>query len=438
MSQKAWVSQFIKQLGEVADTLPDKRAGRHNQLYQMIDAARAAFSVFFSQSPSFLAHQRDMKRRQGRSNAESVFQMGRIPSDNQIRNMLDPTPATAYEPCYLWLWKRLERGGSLKRYRALDNRLLVGIDGIEFFSSTKIECVHCYQQEVEESSHYSHRALTALVVHPKQTEVLPFIPEFMRPQDGVEKQDSEIAAAKRWLQRHKPWLQEQAVVILGDDLFSHQPFCELLIAAELGFILVCKPDSHTLLYEWIEGMERGGKLAEVTQRVWNGRHGEIWRYRYALDVPLRAGDDGLRVNWCDLTITHELSGERLYHNSFITNLPVDDQQVKPITHAGRTRWKHENEGHNVLTTKGYHIKHNFGHGQEHLASVLFTLNLLAFFLHTFLRLVDTTYIKVRAELGARRTFFNDVRALMRYGEFESWETLLHFMAIRLELEPAPP
>jgi len=438
MSQKAWVSQFIKQLGEVADTLPDKRAGRHNQLYQMIDAARAAFSVFFSQSPSFLAHQRDMKRRQGRSNAESVFQVGRIPSDNQIRNMLDPTPATAYEPCYLWLWKRLERGGSLKRYRALDNRLLVGIDGIEFFSSTKIECAHCYQQEVEESTRYSHRALTALVVHPKQTEVLPFIPEFIRPQDGVEKQDSEIAAAKRWLQRHKPWLQEQAAVILGDDLFSHQPFCELLIAAELGFILVCKPDSHTLLYEWIEGMERGGKLAEVTQRVWNGRHGEIWRYRYALDVPLRAGDDGLRVNWCDLTITHELSGERLYHNSFITNLLLDDEQVKPITHAGRTRWKHENEGHNVLTTKGYHIKHNFGHGQEHLASVLFTLNLLAFFLHTFLHLVDTTYIKVRAELGARRTFFNDVRALMRYGEFENWETLLHFMAIRLELEPAPP
>jgi len=438
MGQKAWVSQFIKQLGEVADTLPDKRAGRHNQLYQMIDAARAAFSVFFSQSPSFLAHERDMKRRQGRSNAESVFQMGRIPSDNQIRNMLDPTPATGYEPCYLWLWKQLERVGSLKGYRALGNRLLVGIDGIQFFSSTKIECAHCYRQQVEETTHCSHRALTALVVHPKQTEVLPFIPEFIRPQDGIEKQDSEIAAAKRWLQRHKPWLQEQAVVILGDDLFSHQPFCQLLIAAELGFILVCKPDSHTLLYEWIEGMERGGKLAEVTQRVWNGRHGEIWRYRYALDVPLRAGDDGLRVNWCDLTITHELSGERLYHNSFVTNLPVDDEQVKPITHAGRTRWKHENEGHNVLTTKGYHIKHNFGHGQEHLASVLFTLNLLAFFLHAFLHLVDTTYIKVRTELGARRTFFNDVRALMRYGEFESWETLLHFMAIRLELEPAPP
>ena len=65
MGKKARVSQFIEQLGEVAEKLPDKRAGRHNQLYQMIDAVRGAFAVFFSQSPSFLAYQRDMKRQRG-------------------------------------------------------------------------------------------------------------------------------------------------------------------------------------------------------------------------------------------------------------------------------------------------------------------------------------------------------------------------------------
>ena len=103
MGQRAWVSQFIGQLGKIAGRLPDKRAGRHNQLYQMIDAVRGAFSVFFSQSPSFLAHQRDVKRQRGRSNAESVLQMGEIPSDNHIRDLLDPTPASAYEAAYLWL-----------------------------------------------------------------------------------------------------------------------------------------------------------------------------------------------------------------------------------------------------------------------------------------------------------------------------------------------
>jgi hypothetical protein len=363
--------------------------------------------------------------------------MGQIPSDNHIRDLLDPTDARAYEVGYTWLWQELEASGKLKGYRGLGSHLFIGLDGIQFFGATKIYCAHCYQQQVEETIHYSHRALTALAVHPEQTEVLPFIPEFILPQDGAEKQDSEIAAAKRWLKRHESWLQAQNAVILGDDLFSHQPFCELLITAKVGFILVCKPDSHVTLYEWIAGMERGNKLSEVSRRKWNGRHGEVWCYRYTLDVPLCAGDDGLRVNWCELTITHELTGKRLYQNSFITNLFLDDERVKPVTHTGRCRWKHENEGHNVLTTKGYHIKHNFGHGQQHLASVLFTLNLLAFFLHTFLQLVDTTYKKVRAELGTRRTFFDDIRALMRYLVFDSWEEMLQFMAIRLELEPPP-
>jgi hypothetical protein len=437
MGQKAWVSQFIRQIGQANSDLPDNRVGRHNQLYQISDAIRSAFAVFFMQSPSFLAHQRDMKRKRGRSNMESIFQVGKIPSDNHTRSLLDPTPPAAYEVGYAWLWKNLEKANALAKFRVFGNRTLVGLDGIQFFSSSKIQCPNCSTQQIGETTHYQHRALTALVVHPEQTDVLPFIPEFIQPQDGADKQDSEIAAAKRWLARHIAWLQTQRAILLGDDLFSHQPFCELILAAELDFILVCKPDSHVTLYDWITGMERGGKLATVTRRVWNGRHGEIWQYRYALDVPLRAGDDGLRVNWCDLTITHEQTGERLYHNSFITSLPLDDSKVKTVAHAGRSRWKHENEGHNVLSTRGYHIKHNFGHGEENLAAVFFSLNLLAFFLHTFLALVDTTYQKIRAELGARRTFFDDIRALMRYDIFASWEALLHFMAIRLELIPPP-
>ena len=131
------------------------------------------------------------------------------------------------------------------------------------------------------------------------------MPEFIAPQDGAEKQDCELAAAKRWLAREEEWLQEHKAVLLGDDLFSRQPFCELVIAAELAFLLVCKPKSHKLLYEWIAGMEAGGTLGERERRKWNGRHGEVWRYRWAHDVPLRAGDDGLRVNWCEVTVLHE-------------------------------------------------------------------------------------------------------------------------------------
>ncbi|MBK8986357.1 MAG: hypothetical protein IPM39_09790 [Chloroflexi bacterium] len=132
------------------------------------------------------------------------------------------------------------------------------------------------------------------------------------------------------------------------------------------------------------------------------------------------------MNWCELTITHELTGERLYQNSFVTSLRLDAPLVKlSLTldaPAGNMKW-----GHNVLTTHGYHIKHNFGHGQEHLATVMFTL-IYSPFSCTFLELVDTTYKRIRAALGARRTFFEDARSLMRWQIFENWEALIQFMA----------
>ena len=89
MGKKAQVSRFIKKLGELAKGMPDKRKGRHNQQYKMEDAVRGAFSVFFMQSASFLAHQRSIIQKRGRSNVESVFNLEKIPSDNHIRSLLD-------------------------------------------------------------------------------------------------------------------------------------------------------------------------------------------------------------------------------------------------------------------------------------------------------------------------------------------------------------
>src|SRR5215469_18660694 len=47
-------------LRETCASLPDKRTGS-NARYTMADIGMAAFSVFFMQSPSFLAHQRHLQ-----------------------------------------------------------------------------------------------------------------------------------------------------------------------------------------------------------------------------------------------------------------------------------------------------------------------------------------------------------------------------------------
>jgi len=111
------------------------------------------------------------------------------------------------------------------------------------------------------------------------------------------------------------------------------------------------------------------------------------------------------------------------------------ETVSQVVASGRAHWKVENENFNVLKNQGYHFEHNYGHGKEHLSSVLLTLLLLAFLMHTVLQLSSAQYIAIRKKVGARRTFFNDLRALARYICFADWEAFMSFMCYQLELTP---
>ena len=51
-----------------------------------------------------------------------------------------------------------------------------------------------------------------------------------------------------------------------------------------------------------------------------------------------------------------------------------------------------------------------------------------------LDLVDEVYQRLRTHLRVRKTFFTDLQALTRYLYFASWEQLLNFMYVQLELD----
>ena len=80
--------QIIKSFRLAIQSFPDIRTGK-NSTYTMEDIVLSAFSVFFIQSPSFLAYQRTMKKINGISNAKTLFKIEKIPTDNHIRDILD-------------------------------------------------------------------------------------------------------------------------------------------------------------------------------------------------------------------------------------------------------------------------------------------------------------------------------------------------------------
>ncbi len=424
----------------VADKLPDSRVG-DNCKYSMADIALSAFSVFFSQCPSFLSYQQAMEKSRGRNNANSLFRIESIPCDNHIRQMLDPIEPSHLFSLFDELYQAFEQTGVLETMRAVHSTQLIALDGTWYFSSSSknIHCSNCshIKHANGQITHY-HSAITPVIVSPGHAQVVPLRPEFITPQDGHEKQDCEIAAAKRWLQTHAQLYSTGNKTLLGDDLYSHQPFCRQVLLYNFHFFFTCKPASHPYLFKWVEALEEGRDLHTLKMRVkGKGNRWENYHYQWANGVPLTEEEGALKVNWCQLTVS-AADGAVLYRNSFITDWVINSDNVAGLVAAGRARWKIENENNNVLKNRGYHLEHNFGHGKKHLASLLVTLNLLAFGLHTLLELADESYRLIRAALGARRRFFAHLEALTSYLHFESWERLMDFMMQGLEIGPYDP
>ncbi|MDA8382526.1 MAG: ISNCY family transposase [Betaproteobacteria bacterium] len=419
--------------------LPDQRTGK-NCLYSMEDAALAAFSVFYTQSPSFLAHQRTMEKSKRKSNAQTIFGMERIPTDNCIRDLLDPVAPEHLYPLFGQVFDALNAAGHIDAMRVPlkpeggRGQLLIALDGTNYHHSHTIHCSQCTKIEHANGEvSYQHTVVTPVVVSPGKDPVISLEPEFVVPQDGHDKQDCETAAAKRWLAARGERLKGYDATILGDDLYSRQPMCDAVLALDMDFIFVCKPSSHDTLYEWVEDFTRNGfiKTHEIQRR--RGKEVFTDTYRYALDLPLRERDDALKVNWFELTTT-DRSGKQLFHNAWITSLALNEGNVATMAEAARARWKIENGCNNVMKTKGYHLEHNFGHGKKHLAALLATMNFIAFLLHTVQELAHVKYRLLRENLPSRKAFFQSIQALTTFMCFDSFEALLDFMLAGLEID----
>lgn len=283
---------------------------------------------------------------------------------------------------------------------------------LNIFLSQKLCCEQCSSRTHKTGSvSYFHSAILPAIVAPGKEQVIALAPEFITHQDGNDKQDCEQAAAKRWVTAHASDFAPGSVTVLGDDLYSRQPLCELCLQQGFNFIFVCLPDSHANLYEWLSFLEANGEVQTLAKKQGQGRHRTLYTYRWVNQMPLRETQPALDVNWCEVVITKAADGSVTDRNAFITQQAITSDNVAEVASAGRARWKAENESHNVLKTKGYHLEHNFGHGKHHLAMLLLTLNLLAFLFHTVLHLVDLPYQQIRQQRGTRKGFFNDMQAL---------------------------
>ena len=87
--------------------------------------------------------------------------------------------------------------------------------------------------------------------------------------------------------------------------------------------------------------------------------------------------------------------------------------------GGRARWKIENETFNTLKTQGYHLEHNYGHAEQHLACLTFT----AFLINQIEQLACKFFQQALEAKKSKKALWYAIRSLFDWFFIDSWEDL---------------
>lgn len=390
------------------------------------DALMSGLALFTLKDPSLLAFD---ARRAKPGNLRTVFGIEQIPSDTQLRTILDGVNPAALRPLYKGIVQTLQRTKALDSLRFMGRYYLVSLDGTGYFSSQKIHCEACLQRVHKESGEitYSHQLLGGAIVHPDHKVVVPLAPEPIIRQDGTTKNDCERNAAKRFFTNLRQDHPRLPIIIIEDALSANAPHLAALKQQRLRYIIGVKPGDHQYLFDYVAAAQAEGQSTTLERT--QGSCSE--RVLFVNAAPLNASNPDVRTNFLEYWLT---TGTKTQHFSWITDFTLSAANAFELVRGGRARWKIENETFNTLKNQGYHFEHNFGHGQRHLSVVLALLMLLAFAVDQAQQLVCPTFQAAWRAMGSKRRLWERLRSLFYELPFASMSAIWRAIAYGFHIE----
>ena len=407
--------------------VPDHRAA--NASIPLADALMSGFAMFSLKDPSLLAF--DERRLERPESLHGVFGVGVIPSDTQMRTILDEVAPTHLRRAFRSVFHQLQRGKVLPKLTCLGGHLLLAIDGTGIHSSENIGADYCLIKERRDGTIEYHLQMVAgAFVSPDCKEVFVLCPELIRRQDGSNKNDCERNAVRRYFvdfRREHPHLK---VIVTEDGLSANAPHIKDLMAHDLRYILSAKPGDHAYMFSHIDTAAERGDVTDLILpdgKMTNRTH----CFRFLNAVPLnKASEDELRVNFLEHWEVETRGEEVKVRNRFswVTDLTITPDNAMEIMRCGRARWRIENETFNTLKNQGYNLGHNYGLGKKYLSAVFMHLMLLAFLVDQVQQLCCPLFQAARAKVSSKRSLWERIRNYFNTFIAPSMERILRMIA----------
>jgi hypothetical protein len=420
LEEKITFDDLMETLSEEFAQLPDHR--RANSSYELADVLRSAFAMFSLKSPSLLAFKELTKQEE--KNLKAIYHIQSVPSDTQMRTTLDPISPAPLRTLFAKLFNKLSEAGVIKEYEYWKGQLVISIDGVEHFCSTKVHCKHCTTRAHRNGeTSYHHSGLAAVLVHPDQEEVFTLDFEPILNADGSKKNDCERNAAKRLCQDLRERYPDLKPILVEDALYANAPHIRQITGYGWLFVLNVKPDSHESLERQFAGRRASGQVKEL--RITDPK-GIKHYFAWTNDLCLCESAVDVSVNYLLYEQTDKQG--KVTRWTWITNIPLNARSVEPVMRAGRARWKIENETFNTLKNQGYNFEHNYGHGNHNLATVLALLMFLAFTVDQMIQRCWRLFRQVRGGLRTKAKLWDIVRSLFKVQLFPTMDALYRQIA----------
>ena len=387
-----------------SETIVDHQHSGHR--IPLSDVVISATAMFAMKAPDLLKFPKDSYIP---DNLQNLFYVSTIPSDTEMREILDLLPTDKLQKCFKLIFSLAQKGKVLESYPYLEGKYLLNTYGTKIFSSSRIYCDNCFEKHYKDGRKtYYHQMLSGAIVHPSHKEVIPIAPEPIPKQDGSSKNDCERVASERLLKNFRREHPRLPVIVTGAGLASNAPHIKLLKELNCNYILGCKKGDHKALFEFMETSEKLRSVHHSTIHEGQTQH----KFRFMNQAPLSKTHSDCLVNFMEY---EEIKANgKVQRFSWITDIELDKDNLMKIMKGGRARWRIDQETLKTLKGLEYNFflegppKHNSGHGHQNLSNNLAMLMMLVFLMDQLQELTCPLFQEAKKEsLKEMAPFWSD-------------------------------
>ena len=133
---------LVRTVREVFDSLDDHRRLASVD-YPLGEVSSAALAMFMLKMPSLLGFEKESMNPCVKHNLGTLFGVNQVPSDSQLRTILDPVEPARLRPAFRAVHSKLQRGNAVVNFTCFNGKQLLAMDGTGIYSSTQVACPHC-------------------------------------------------------------------------------------------------------------------------------------------------------------------------------------------------------------------------------------------------------------------------------------------------------